>query len=155
MTSRLTLPVIALLLAACGPRLLPGTDIHDTRDTRAIAGVLQSYRQAMEKRDAQAILGMVAPDYFDTAGTPNPDDDVNRAELERGLPQYLEKLDAVRLELSVRKIEVKGDTAEAEVFYDEWYRVKTATGVVPRRDTDIHRMQLRKVNGAWKFTRGL
>jgi len=42
-----------------------------------------------------------------------------------------------------------------EVFYEGWYRVKTPGGAVPRRDTDLQRMKLRKLNDAWKFVSGL
>jgi hypothetical protein len=33
--------------------------------------------------------------------------------------------------------------------------VKTPGGAVPRRDTDLQRMKLRKLNDAWKFVSGL
>lgn len=155
MTSRLAPSILLLLLASCAPRLLPGTEIRDTRDTRAITEVLGQYRQAMEKRDSKAVLALVAPDYFDTAGTSGLEDDVDRAELEKRLPADLEKVESVRLELTLRKLDVQGDRAEAEVFYEGWYRVKTPGGAVPRRDTDLQRMKLRKLNDAWKFVSGL
>lgn len=153
MTKRLL--VLALAAAGCAPSLIPGTQVNDTTDNRAVYQVVQTYREAMDCRDAAAVLALVAPDYFDTAGTPAPEDDVNRAILEQRVPQDLAKVDAVKLEISVRKIEVKGDRAEAEVFYDGWYRVKTPSGAVPRRDSDVHRMKLRKVEGRWLFTGGL
>ncbi len=153
MTKRLL--VLALAAAGCAPSLIPGTQVNDTTDNRAVYQVVQTYREAMDRRDAAAVLALVAPDYFDTAGTPAPEDDVNRAILEQRVPQDLAKVDAVKLEISVRKIEVKGDRAEAEVFYDGWYRVKTPSGAVPRRDSDVHRMKLRKVEGRWLFTGGL
>jgi hypothetical protein len=153
MTKRLL--VLALAAAGCAPSLIPGTQVNDTTDNRAVYQVVQTYREAMDRRDAAAVLALVAPDYFDTAGTPAPEDDVNRAILEQRVPQDLAKVDAIKLEISVRKIEVKGDRAEAEVFYDGWYRVKTPSGAVPRRDSDVHRMKLRKVEGRWLFTGGL
>lgn len=153
MTRRILL--LALAATACAPSLIPGTDVKDTSDNRAVYQTIQAYREAMDRRDAAAVLALAAPDYFDNSGTPQPEDDVDRAILAERLPQDLAKVDAVRLELTVRKVEVKGDRAEAEVFYDGWYRVKTPTGVVPRRDSDIHRMRLRKVDGRWLFTSGL
>jgi hypothetical protein len=155
MTSRIAI-LLALAASACTPRLLPGTEIHSNPDTRAIYDVLQRYRQAMEMRDASAVLALVAPDYFDTAGTPQPDDDADRGVLEKRLPEDLANVDTLKLELTVRKIDVDGDHAEAEVFYDEWYRAKTpAGGIAPRRDSDVHRMRLRRIEGSWKFTSGL
>jgi hypothetical protein len=159
MTRRLPAALVlglALLAAACSPRRIPGTEIRETRDTRAVFDAVEAYRNAMQKRDAPSVLALVAPDYFDTSGTPEPDDDVDLGLLEKRLPEDLAKVDAMRLELTVRRIAVTDDRAQAEIFFDAWYRVKTPGGsVVPRRDSDVHRMQLRRVEGAWKFTSGL
>jgi ketosteroid isomerase-like protein len=153
MKARTLVPLLALALA-CAPRLLPGSDIRDTADTRAIASVLEAYRQAMEQRNVRAVLDLVADDYFDTSGTPDPADDIDR----EGLAQRLEELSKVtmlRLQLTLRNIQVKDGTAEAEVYFDQYYRVTTPNGPVARHDADVHRMELKKVGGAWKFTAGL
>jgi ketosteroid isomerase-like protein len=153
MKARSILPLLALALA-CAPRYLPGTEIRDDSDTRAIATLLETYRQAMEKRDAQAVLALVADDYFDNSGTPDPVDDVDRAGLAKRLEE-LANVSALRLQLTLRNIQVKRDTADAEVFFDQYYRVTTPNGPVARHDADIHKMTFKKVGGAWKFTSGL
>ncbi len=153
MKARTLVPLLALALA-CAPRLLPGSDIRDNADTRAIASVLEAYRQAMEKRDAKAVLDLVTDDYFDTSGTPDPADDVDREGLEQRLGE-LSKVSMLRLQLTLRSIQVKDGTAQAEVFFDQYYRVTTPNGPVARHDADVHRMELKKVGGVWKFTSGL
>ena len=157
MTLRPAPPLVAALalLAACAPRLIPGTDIKDTHENRAVYDVVRAYHQALERRDAPAILALVAPDYFDNAGTPDPSDDIDRARLEKTLPADLAKLEGVRLDVTMRGIQVQGDTATAEVFYETYYRVETPAGPVPRRDSDVHQIHLRKIEGAWKITSGL
>ncbi len=156
MTPRLAAVTLAAAALSCAPRLLPGTDIQDTKDTRAIAAQVAAYRQAMEKLDPAGVMALVAPNYFDNGGTPNPDDDVDRAGLEKRITADLAALDDVRFELTLRRIDVKGDTATAEVFFNAYYRVKTpAGGVVPRADTDVHQLRLARVNGKWLFTGGL
>ncbi len=149
------LPFAALAALACSPHRIPGTQVRDSPENRAVYDVVESYRQAMEKRDANAVLALVAPDYFDGAGTPEPEDDLDRARLQQTLPQDLAKAETVRLSFTIRKIEVQGDSAEAELFFDEYYRVQTPNGVVPRRDSDVHRMKLHKVDGAWRIASGL
>lgn len=146
---------LATGVAACTPSRIPGTEIESTKDTRAIFGVVQAYRQTMENRDAAAVMALVAPDYYDTAGTPDPSDDLDRARLAAALTDDLARAESVKLDLTVRRIEVKGDDAEAEVFYEAFYRVKTPAGVVPRRDSDVHRMKLKRIGGGWKFVAGL
>lgn len=153
MKSRLVL--LAALVAACGPRLLPGTEIPENKETRGVFDVLQQYKQAMNAKDAAAVLALTAPDYFDTAGTPDPDDDVDRALLERQLPATFGRVDATRMDFTVRKIEVRADRAVAEIFFDNWYRVKTPEKVVPRRDSDLNQLRFHKVNGRWLISGGL
>jgi hypothetical protein len=155
MTTRTAVLLAALGAMGCSARRIPGTQIEETPNTRAVYEVVQSYRQAMEKRDAEAVLALVSPAYFDTAGTNEPSDDLDRRGLEAALAKELSRTDGVKLEFTVRKIEVVGDQAEAELFYDSYYRVQTPAGEVPRRDSDVHRMKLRKAGGAWKIVAGL
>jgi hypothetical protein len=147
--------VVLLALAACAPRLIPGTDTPNTSDHRAVWAVVEQYRMALEKRDPAAILALVAPGYYDAAGTPDPSDDLDRGRLEASLTEDLGKAESLRVEFTIRKIDVNGEEAQAEVFYDEYYRVKTKTVVVPRRDSDVHRMRLRRIDHQWKFVSGL
>jgi hypothetical protein len=147
--------LLAALALACAPRLLPGTDIKDSPDSRAIAAQVEAYRQAVERLDPPGIVALTAPVYFDNSGTPSPEDDVDRAGLEKRL-QDLKQLTDVRFQLTLRRIDVQGDTAGAEVFFDEYYRVKTPNGsVVPRHDADVHRLALKKIDGKWLFVSGL
>jgi ketosteroid isomerase-like protein len=155
MTTRLLLVLAALAAAACAPKRIPGTDIEDTRENRAVYSVLEDYVQAMNQRDPAAVLTQVSDDYFDDAGTPEPADDLDRGRLEKALAEDLARVEASKLAVSLRKIEVAGDTAFAEIFYDSYYRVQTPGGPVPRRDSDVHRVRLKKVEGAWKITGGL
>lgn len=141
--------------AACGPRNIPGTEIRSTPDSRAVHDVVMKYREALEKKDVPTIVALVAPGYYDTAGTPDPADDLDRARLEASLTEDLARTESVKVDLTMRRIDVKGEEAEAEVFYDQFYRVKTPTTVVPRRDSDVQRLKLKRIDGQWKFVSGL
>ena len=148
--------LLALLaLAACSAKRIPGTDIKDTPDTRGVVATIDSYRQAAERRDANAVLALVSPKYFDDAGTPDPGDDVDYSQLRARLTEDYGKISTMRLDIGVRKIDVEGDRAAAYVFYDERYRIRTGTGEVPKQASDIHRMQLVRENGSWRFVSGL
>jgi hypothetical protein len=154
---RTALAALALAVAAtaCAPKRLPGTEILDTRDNRAVIDVVMRYREALERRDAPAVLALVAPRYFDDGGTPDPADDLDRARLEEALPGTLEKLEGAKVEFTLRRVDVKGDEATAEVLWDTWYRVTTPGGAVARRDSDLQRLRLARVDGAWKLAGGL
>jgi len=155
MTTRLAIPLALLVAAACAPRRIPGTEIRDTAENRAVYAAVEAYVHAMNQRDPAAVLALVAPDYFDDAGTPEPADDLDRAQLEKALTADLARVETAKLAVSFRKIEVQGDAAFAEIFYDSYYRVQTPAGPVPRRDTDVNRVRLKRVEGKWKIVAGL
>jgi len=144
-----------LLLAACAAHRIPGTEITDSEDNRAVYAVVQGYSEALARKDAAGLLALASPDYFDNAGTADPADDMDYARLERTLPADLGKLESLRVEVQVRNIIVEKDSALVELWSDGWYRIQTPQGVVPRRDQDLHRMRLVRRDGAWKITAGM
>ncbi len=129
--------------------------MQDTKANREVYGVLKAYVEAMQKKDAAAVLALTAPDYFDNAGTPTPEDDLDRASLERALAGDLSKVDSLKLELGVKKIEVDGEQAMADVYYDNYFRVVIPGGAVPKRESDLHRMVFLRVGKDWKIVSGL
>lgn len=147
----------ALLLAAAAAcaRKIPGTEIDDTRDNRAIVAVIDAYRRAFEARDAAAAMALVSASFFDDAGTADPSDDLDRDQLAKALPETLARLPAVKLELAVSRIEVDKDTAAAYLYHDSRYRVSTPRGEIPKRDSDLSRMTFRREGGVWRITSGL
>ncbi len=152
---RLRLLPLIILFAACAPSFISGTEVPDSKDNRAVYELIRQYAEALRKRDAAAILKLVSPDYHDGSGTPDPSDDVTRETLERSLAIDLSKVEAVALEMGVKKIDVTGDEARAEVFYDAAYRVVTPAGPVAKRPSDLSQMRFRKVKGSWKISSGL
>ncbi len=148
---------LVLAVAACAPKLLPGTDVKETRDTRAIYDVIQQWVKAMNEKNVAGVLALVAPDYYDDAGTPDPSDDMDREKLERTLAEDFARIEGQKLGVTIRRIDVDGaaGTATAELYYDSYYRVRTPAGEIPRRDSDVYRLRLKKLADAWKITGGL
>jgi ketosteroid isomerase-like protein len=146
---------VALALTACGARRIPGTDIPDNSDTRAIVAVIDQYRKAVEARNAEAVLALVSSRYFDDAGTPDPVDDLDREQLGRVLPRNLEQLTAVRLGIGVNAVDVSGDTATANVFYEGHYRVATASGEAAKQSNDVAQMRFVREGSRWLIVSGL
>lgn len=157
MTSRLLAVLALAALSACMPSLIPGTQVEDTIPNRAIYGVMRSYAEALQRKDFQAVLDLAADDYFDTSGTPAPEDDLDRAGLEKALAADFKSVDSLRVEIGVKRIDVTpdGDRATAQLFYDGSFRVLTPTGPVAKRSSDLHLMQFRRVGATWKITAGL
>jgi hypothetical protein len=158
MSSRSRLLTAAALMAAlvaCGTKRIAGTDIRDTRDTRAIVSLIDQYRTAAERRDAMTVLSLVSPRYFDDAGTPDPADDQDYEQLRERLPDDYAKLVTVRLGMGVKKIDVSDDAATADVFFDGHWRITTPSGEVAKQSNDVNRMTFARESGVWKITSGL
>lgn len=149
--------ILVALASACAPHVLPGTDIKETKETRAMYGVVQQWVKAMNDRDVAGVLAVVAPDYFDEAGTPDPADDLDRGRLEKALTEDFARVEGTKLAVTIRHMDVEpgAQTAAVELYYDSYYRVVTPSGAIPRRDADVYRLRMKKADGAWKIASGI
>jgi ketosteroid isomerase-like protein len=155
-----TSTVIALALSGltgCVAKKIPGTDIDDNDDTRAVLALFQEYKKAVEARDAQAVMRLCDESFSDDGGSASPDDDLVYSTLAKELPARFSHVQDVRLEMAIRKIEVSEDANVARVTYSY-----TLTFRMPRftsraqSETDIKQMTLKKVGEkAWKITSGI
>jgi hypothetical protein len=151
---RYVLPAVVIALGACAPRLIPGTDIPKTKDTEAIVALVDKYRQALEKKDIDGLMSLVSESYRDTSGTATPDDDLDYVRLREILPGRLVKLEDVRVDIEIRRIDVTGDTAEAIFRFDTHFKMPAFKSQT-QSESDLSRMLLAKVGGVWKIVSGL
>lgn len=144
-----------MLSTGCVAHKIPGTDIEDTRETRSILQVMEQYRTALEQRDSEGILSLLAADYKDTGGTPTPEDDDDYQRLQKELPARLARLSDVRLELSVKKIEFLPQEKAARVIYNYSSSFRMP-GLSSRAhtETEVNDMYLRNIDGHWKIVSG-
>jgi hypothetical protein len=145
-----------LLVAACTPRRIPGTDIDDTDDTRAILKVMEQYRSAVEARDAGKVLSLISQEFKDDLGTSTPADDLDYPQLREKLPVSMAKLDDVRLDVTVRKVTVNpaDSTASAIFTYTTSFRMPGLSNK-PQSDSEIKEMWFKKVGADWKIVSGI
>ncbi|MEW5741063.1 MAG: DUF4440 domain-containing protein [Myxococcota bacterium] len=154
----LTFSALSLLaLSACMPKKIPGTDIDDNDDTRAVMAVFQEYRKAVEARDAHGVVTLCDESFTDDGGSANPDDDLVYSSLAKELPERFARVQDVRLEMAIRKIELSEDTSAARVTYSY-----TLTFRMPKyssraqSETDLKQMTLKRVGEKmWKITSGI
>lgn len=148
--------VVALLvLSACGPRYIRGTQINDTQDTRAILNVMERYRAAVEARDAKAVQELVSTSFRDNAGTEDPADDLTADNLAQALPALFTQMDAPRVELEVRRIDVKNDGWATAIYY--WNASWRAPNLLEKtqRDSELEQMVLQREDGKWRIVSGI
>lgn len=146
-----------------GPTI-PGTEIPDTEDNREILRVLERYRTSFVRRDAAGVLAMAHPTYYDTAGTDDPEDDIEYSELGPMLRERMAQLESIRFTIDYLEVNVVQDRAIVKVWIDASFRlasiVDPETGEVRvesehSRKQDHAMFELVRENGTWRITRGL
>ena len=144
------------LATGCAAHKIPGTEIDDTSETRAILDVVNQYRTAMESRNAQALIDLADEAFHDDAGSATPEDDLDFKQLYTVLPGRFQKLNDVKLDLSVRKIELDEAqrTARVTYTYNLSFKMPTLT-TKPQSETDIKQMTLKRSEKAWKILSGI
>jgi hypothetical protein len=147
------LPLLVLLCAAlgCAVPKIPGTEIEENSDSTAILGVITKYNSALDAQDAAGILALVDTSFYDDAGTLTPEDDLDYASLKTKLPALLAKLQDVRVKITVKTMNIDRDQATVVYNYVATFRIGNKT----QTESDIKRMELKRVNGIWKIVKGI
>jgi len=144
-----------LAAAACSHAMLPGTNIRDTPQNRAVLDVFGRYKEALEARDARAILSLTTPDYADPGDPARGISPTDHQHLEQRLKGDLSKVTGLRLELTVKDMEVRGEEARLDYFQVLRYAVATPSGEKWKSESDDARMRFIRLNGEWKIASGL
>jgi hypothetical protein len=145
------LPVILCAALGCAAHKIPGTEIEETADADAIIEVVGKYNTAIDAQDAAGILALVDPSFYDDAGTLTPEDDLDYATLQTKLPSMLAKFQDVRVKIVVKTLNITGDKASLVYNYVVTFRI----GQKVTTDSDIKRMDFKRVNGVWKIVKGV
>jgi hypothetical protein len=166
---KLFVPVLAaaLLTLACGggQQTIPGTQVPDSDENRAIIDTVEKYRVAIERRDAAALLLMASPDYWEDGGTGSGSDDYGYKGLQRVLAGRFQQVEGIRYSLRylrIRSRQVKrrsGDVvrrAFVDVLIDASFSVKDGRGEMVRHDMrDQNQLVLQWDGEQWKFLSGM
>lgn len=143
---------------------IPGTEIPDTAENRDILAVLERYRTAFVRRDAAGVLATAHPTYYDTAGTDDPEDDIEYAELGPLLRERMTQLSSVRFTIDYLEVQVSKDRANVRVWIDASFRLQPVvdpeSGAVKvegkhTRKQDHALFELVRDGRAWRITRGM
>lgn len=157
MRTLIPLAVLALMASGCMPKKIPGTDLDDTEETRAVIDVVQRYRSAVEDKNPDAVLKLTDPSFKDDGGTTPVDDDLDYASMETKLRARLSRVSDLRLELTVRRIEFDTDEKVARVTYSYQLSFKLPEySARTQSESDIKQMLLKRVGEQeWKITSGI
>jgi hypothetical protein len=152
---RTTALLATACLLACAHPTMPGTQIPDNPQNRAVLDVFSRYRDALEARDATSILALAAPSYSDNGDPIHGVAPSDYASLQQKLQTDFSRVAGIKLEATVKDIEVKGDEARLDYFQVLRYSVKTPSGESWKSESDDARMRFVRVKGEWKIASGL
>lgn len=148
--------ILAAALLGCGPHHIPGTNIDDTDENRAILRVVADYKTAYENKDTDAIMKLVSPSFYETNGTPDPADDYDYKGLQKILADQFARVESPAIDLDVRKVQVKGDEATVDYYYATRFQLaKAGPNGGFKSASDVAQIRLHRENGAWKIAGGI
>jgi hypothetical protein len=153
-TFRALLFIPLLLTAACASKRIPGTELEDTDDTRAILAVMERYRSALEAKDSKAIQALVSESFREDSGTETPDDDLTYANLGTHMANLFQALDNPKVELSVRRVNIQDEVATAIYYWNASWKMPSLTNR-GQSDSELEQMVLQKIDGQWKIVSGI
>ena len=154
----------ALTAISCKhPSSLPGTEIPNTPEARAVLEVVEKYRISFLRKDAPAVWALAHTSYHDQAGTDDPTDDVDFNSLGPLLRTRLAQIDTLRFAIDYVSLRVERDRAILRVWIDASYRMKPILGPDgrPREQSnyetqqDFAEFELVHDKDLWRFVRGL
>ena len=147
----------ATTAVGCAHGTIEGTNVPDTDENRAVLEVLTTYRSAMQERDADKIISLVASDYFEDMGTIDQSDDYGYQHLtENVIPNSLKVAQEVYLTFEIHSIEVDGDSAWADVRYNARAKLGLSSGDMWETHKDFNRIELSMNDkGRWVIKAGL
>jgi hypothetical protein len=147
--------ISALLTVACHDKVIPNTEIPDNDDNRAIIAFCERYRHAVEDLNVGLVLSLASPRYFDNSGTPSPDDDVDRAGLERLMMEKFKDVKSVRYEIRYRDVYETLGVVYVEYTYNMAFQYQLGDKAKWANRTSDNRLELERVPDGFLVLAGM
>ncbi len=146
------------VLTGCGPGYLDvDKHVRATDENKQVFQVWKTYHDAIENKDVEAIKALVSVHYYENGGTTDDQsDDYGYDKLiQQRLPMLRDNIKNVNLKLKLLDIQVAGNNATIEFFYDG-HALLTEGGVDRSKQyQERSAMRLEREAGAWKIVAGL
>lgn len=156
---RTFLACLALLAAgACAHSKIPKTNIDDTPENRQLIDVVGAYTKALENRDADAVLALVSPRYYEDNGNTDKADDYDYNGLRTELAKDFARTKKIQVDIKVEEVAYEPkEEKKAYVFLSYTYRAQSEfpVGTKWKTNTDRSRLTLEKDGDRWLITAGL
>jgi hypothetical protein len=154
---RSVLGMLALGIVGCAHDKIPLTNIDDTEENREILDVVKEYHKALESLDADALLHLVSPRYFEDNGNLESADDYDFEGLRKSLAEDFRRTRALKVDIRVDMVEVDEDAGKAwaELYYRIHAQNEYASGLKWESESDRTRLRFERVENKWLIIAGL
>ena len=158
------------MTVACSPKMIKGTNIEDTPDSREILTVFGYYLKGFKEQNPEIFLEYVSKEYYDTNGTDEAEDDIDYDKLIEILNsdayRSLEKVSITSIIKDLFFNEAE-DKAELIYFYEVRFKMKSSIpsteenafiqpdGMTNQKVSENNKMKFIKEDGKWKIVSGL
>ncbi len=165
--SRVALPLAVALAApvvgGCTTKYIPNTDVPDNQENRDIVAFCEKYRKAVERKDANAVLKMTSPDYYEDGGNPDASDDMDFVQFKRFLTGEdkektgisFQDATSIRHEIRYRRISQEKGRTLVDYTFSASFKIPTKDGDKWKRKVEDNRLELVKdEDGQFKVIAG-
>ena len=163
--TRLSVLLAIAAFAACahGGSYVPGTKVPYSAPNKSVLEACEEYRLAVERGDADALMLMAHPQYWEDSGTPSGSDDYGYEGLRNVLLTRLLKASDIRYSMRYMSVSQQcagdlkpGCRAAVDVLIDASFTVTNAYGKPSRPDKrDQNQLVLEWDGRRWLFLSGM
>ena len=160
------------LTVSCNKKMIKGTDIEETPDSKEIIYVVWAhYQKGFTEQNPDIYLEYVSKNYYDQNGTDDAADDVDYDKLIEILHSdaynSLEKLSATFVIKDLLFVPGSDDKAELIYFFEVRFKMKSSLpqteenafmqpdGMINQKISENNKMKFVKEDGKWKIVSGL
>ncbi|MAO84835.1 MAG: nuclear transport factor 2 family protein [Myxococcota bacterium] len=123
---------------------------------KEVVAVLDAYQLAMTSKNATALGDLVAVDFMEDMGTPDPSDDFGgRDEVVRRAQDRFSKIDELHMNLQLKEVHSDKDTVRARYAVQMRFRYKMPAGEGWERLDDVEELVLVRRDGKLRILSGL
>ena len=159
------------LTVSCNKKMIKGTNIEETPDSKEILTVFGYYLKGFKEQNPEIFLEYVSKDYYDTNGTDDANDDVDYDKLVEILnSDAYNSLEKVSITCIIKDLLFDPDSenkARLLFFFEVRFKVKSLLppteenifiqpdGMTNSKISENNQMKFVKEDGKWKIVSGL
>ena len=159
------------LTVSCNKKMIKGTNIEETPDSKEILTVFGYYLKGFKEQNPEIFLEYVSKDYYDTNGTDEADDDIDYDKLVEILnSDAYHSLEKVSITAIIKDLLFDPDNenrARLLFFFEVRFKMKSSLptteenafvqpdGMTNHKVSENNQMKFIKEDGKWKIVSGL